>query len=150
MKNLPALLDQLAAAIPQLDTRKTAVSAVAVGWHIEHTLLTINRIAGALQASDPAQYRPAWSWLRLLVFGLGKFPRGRAQAPQAVLPGTYDAASLGAHVARTQATLALLPMLAADRYFSHPYFGDLQLQSTGRFLEIHTRHHLAIIRDILA
>ena len=150
MKNLSALLDRLATAIPQLDARNVAVSAVPVGWHIEHTLLVINRIADTLQASDPAQYRYTWRWPRLLVFALGKIPRGRAQAPPVVLPGTYDAASLRAHVACTQATLARLPTLGADCYFTHPYFGDLRLQSTGRFLEIHTRHHLAIIRDIVA
>jgi hypothetical protein len=35
-------------------------------------------------------------------------------------------------------------------YFNHPVFGILNRNRSLRFLKIHTRHHLRIIRDIVA
>jgi hypothetical protein len=42
-----------------------------------------------------------------------------------------------------------LELVSRDHFFEHPYFGKLKLKETIRFLEIHTQHHLDIIRDII-
>ena len=34
-------------------------------------------------------------------------------------------------------------------YFKHPIFNMLTKKQTLRFLEMHTKHHLKIVRDIL-
>jgi hypothetical protein len=39
--------------------------------------------------------------------------------------------------------------MSSDKYFDHPYFGNLRLNKTIKFLEIHTKHHLEIINDII-
>ena len=41
-----------------------------------------------------------------------------------------------------------LETLNANSYFKHPYFGDLNLKKTLWFLNLHTNHHLKIIKDI--
>jgi hypothetical protein len=43
-----------------------------------------------------------------------------------------------------------LETISKDRYFTHPFFGDLTLNQTINFLEIHTKHHLEIIEDIIS
>jgi hypothetical protein len=45
-------------------------------------------------------------------------------------------------------SLVDLETLNANSYFTHPYFGDLNLKKTIWFLNLHTNHHLKIIKDI--
>jgi hypothetical protein len=42
-----------------------------------------------------------------------------------------------------------LEHLDAKSNFMHPYFGQLNLKQTKKFLALHTKHHLKIIDDIL-
>lgn len=46
-------------------------------------------------------------------------------------------------------TLKELFSLNQNQYFSHYIFGILNRDKTLRFIEIHTNHHLKIVRDIL-
>jgi hypothetical protein len=79
-----------------------------------------------------------------------KIPRGRAKSPDVVEPkGTITKESLQSHLDKTYAHLTSIPKIGNDQYFEHPIFGHLKLKDTLVFLEIHTRHHLQIIEDIL-
>jgi hypothetical protein len=42
-----------------------------------------------------------------------------------------------------------LDSIGAGHYFSHPYFGDTKKKDVIPFLEMHTDHHLKIIKEIL-
>jgi hypothetical protein len=151
MTQLETLLQQLEQSIARHETLNQAVSQASVGWHIEHTLLTLNGIQQVLAASDPARYRWRFSLGRLVFFTFKRIPRGRAKSPEVVLPkGPISAETLTAHLARTRAMLPRLAALPAGSYFHHPYFGNLRRDQALQFLEIHTRHHVAIIADILA
>ena len=83
-----------------------------------------------------------------------RFPRGRAQAPDRVLPDDRpDRDTLTSSLARSRAKLAdleaILPSLDehAGR-LPHPFFGDLNAAEWLRSVRVHSEHHLGIIREI--
>ena len=125
------------------------ISKASVGWHIEHTLLSINRIIMSLQKSDPSEYRWEFKLNRLIIFSLKTIPRGKAKSPRAVLPENFSHESLKAHLQKTQQNVRLMEEIAANKFFVHPYFGSLNLKNAKKFIEIHTNHHLKIIHDII-
>ena len=43
-----------------------------------------------------------------------------------------------------------LELISEDHFFEHPYFGNMKKRPTVHFLEIHTKHHIKIIREIVA
>ncbi len=146
---LGKLLEETGSFIPQPDLLNEKVSSGSVGWHIEHSFLTNDVIIEALKRSDPGLYKPSFSISRLYVFTLKKIPRGRAQSPKSVRPkGIITVESLDQHFRFTLEKIKELPEIPTGRFFKHPMFGMLKLKPALRFLEIHTRHHLEIIRDI--
>ncbi len=150
MNQIEKQLLELEAKIEQTGILTSSISASSVGWHIEHTLLTINAIIEALKRSDPSQYKWEFSFPKILVFTLNKIPRGRAKAPGQVQPKiNFDRATLAAHIEKTRTHLKELDSVSANHYFEHPYFGKLNLKPTLKFLGIHTQHHIDIINDII-
>lgn len=149
MKYLDTLLDRLESKIPFLETTNQEISRTNVGWHIEHCLLTISGVTNFLVQSNPKDYKWNFSLIRILVLFRKKIPRGRAKAPKLVIPDdNLTQESLQTHVSRTRNAIKELGLLSKDHYFKHPYFGNLKLEQTICFLEIHTQHHLSIIDDI--
>ena len=150
MNHLRHLLNELEIKIAKEDAINAAVSKSSVGWHIEHSLLTINMIIEALKKSDPISYQWKFSFIKTLVFTLNKIPRGRAKAPGIVQPkNTFTVETLKKHLDQTKEKLGEFATLQPNNYFEHPFFGKLKLKPTIKFLKIHTRHHLAIINDII-
>ncbi len=150
MKELQKLLDQLETQIIHFDKSKFSISKSNVGWHIEHTLLTLSAITNSLANSNPKDYKWKFNFIRVIVLTMKKIPRGRANAPKVVQPKeNYNIDSLKLHLSKTKATIEELNSMAENKYFKHPVFGNIKLKQTIRFLEIHTRHHLDIIKDIL-
>ena len=149
MSKIENQLSKLESKISSESILNPAISKSPVGWHIEHTLLTINRIIEALQYSNPNNYKWRFNFTKLIVFAIKKIPRGRAKSPDVVVPKVYNAESLSLHVQRTKNKITELDKLTNDKYFHHPFFGDLRLKQAITFLEIHTNHHLKIINDIL-
>lgn len=127
------------------------ISKSPVGWHIEHTLLTINKIITAIENSNPAEYKKSkFSFAKLFVFTFQKIPRGRIQAPDSVRPvNIVTDESLKNHFSASYLAVKRLRDLKKDNYFVHPFFGKLNLKPAIKFMRIHTRHHLHIINDIL-
>lgn len=151
MNKLENLITELETNIPFFEMTNPVISAGSVGWHIEHTLLTLNGISTLLIQSDPAEYKWRFKLGRLLIFSLKKIPRGRAKSPEIVMPkGNIDQAKLEALLFDTRNKCNQLAFLPANKFFEHPYFGKLKLKQTITFLEIHTNHHLEIIQDIVS
>jgi hypothetical protein len=144
------MVDKLALEIPNAAKQRTAVSEAAVGWHVEHSLLVITQIIEGIKRSDPSKYKWTFNLSRFIVLGLNKIPRGKANAPDSVLPkDSLNEAFLLESIAKTKLALQELTNCEKNNYFIHPYFGQLNLPATIRFFEVHTYHHLKIIRDIL-
>jgi len=150
MKNLEKLLDQLESRISLFEKENIAISKSNVGWHIEHSLLTLNGVTKFLVHSNPKDYKWKFNFIRILVLKTRKIPRGRAKAPKVVVPTiTIDELSLLNHITQTRNSLLELEIISKDHYFEHPFFGKIKRNDTIRFLEIHTNHHLKIIEDII-
>ena len=149
MQKLINLVDELASYIPQLEARNEAVSASSVGWQIEHSLLVISSVIEGVKRSDPSKYKWSFKPIKYLIFWRGKIPRGKSRAPKFVTPDTFTAESLLKHIDQCRAKVMELDSIGAGHYFSHPYFGDTKKKDVIPFLEMHTDHHLKIIKDIL-
>jgi hypothetical protein len=150
MQKLYTFLDELEGSIPHQSFTVTGVSSASVGWHIEHSLLVLDTSVKALHKSNPAEYKSAFSFWKTVTFLAGRFPRGRGKAPQVVQPTTdINEASLINHLMETKARINGLSSLTNRHFMKHPYFGHLKRSEAMRFMELHTAHHLKIIRDIL-
>ena len=150
MENLPTLLNQLESKIPYRNKNKLTVSQASVGWHIEHSLLVITEVIQALLNSIPGNYKPAFSWKRIFIYSIGKIPRGKAKAPRFVLPeAEVNLERIKSNFAVAKIKIVELSELNKKSFFKHPYFGNLNLKQSRTLLNIHTKHHLKIIEDII-
>jgi len=149
MSNFKTLLNQLESHIVDFEKTNVAISQSSIGWHIDHSLMVINGIIDQLKKSNPEQYKWRLNWNRIFIQSINKIPRGKAKAPKVVQPlKTATAALLISKLEIAKNSLVDLETLNANSYFTHPYFGDLNLKNTLWFLNLHTNHHLKIIKDI--
>ena len=115
-----------------------------------HSLLVIQKITETIQTSNPLEYHWSFNFKRMYFFLKNGFPRGRAKAPGVVIPSpNLTADQLMESITKTKLALASLHHATARQYFTHPFFGDLNLKPAIWFLKLHTKHHLKIIEDIL-
>ena len=150
MNPLLPLLHQLENHISNFEKTNPKVSNSTVGWQIDHCLLVINGIIGQIEISDPLKYQPKWTFPKFMVFTTGKIPRGKAKAPKVVIPTQVATQEeLFAKLAAAKNNVLKLDSFSENQFFNHPYFKDLNVKQTKKFLTIHTKHHLKIIEDIL-
>ena len=149
MSNLKTLVNQLESHIVDFKKTNVAISQSSIGWHIDHSLMVINGIIDQLKKSNPEQYKWQFNWNRIFIQSINKIPRGKAKAPKVVQPlEPATATLLISKLEIAKNSLVDLETLNANSYFTHPYFGDLNLKKTLWFLNLHTNHHLKIIKDI--
>lgn len=151
MQELHKLLNQLESDISSFDKVNLAVSSGSVGWHIEHSLNTIDQIVTACKNSNPSNYQWRFNFNRFLILILAKkIPRGKAKAPKIVRPeGEISSETLGLSLSKVKENLMDWKDLDKNTHFPHPFFGILNKKETANFLALHTKHHLMIIDDIL-
>ena len=151
MKSLLALINELETRLPFIEQKKESVSQVTVGWHLEHSLLALIKMISAVEQSNPADYKWKFSVKRSVVFALGKFPRGRAKAPESVKPGEeITRSNIIGLIAKAKQKAELFEKLSKDKFFKHPVFGDVRVKQARRIITIHTHHHIKIINDIIS
>jgi hypothetical protein len=137
---LEKLLNQLEENIANCATLNQVISNATIGWHIEHSLLTINGIIEVLKKVEPNNYKWKFNLIRIVILATKKIPRGKAKSPESVVPkGSASRDVLTSNIYATQQKIEELNSL-----------GKLNLRHAIKFLEIHTRHHLDIIEEILA
>jgi hypothetical protein len=149
MRNLEGPLSDLYTYIAQEEKINQSISSVNVGWHIEHSLLVIIKIIETVSKSDPNNYEWKFSLPRAVVFTLNKFPRGKGKAPEVVKPKQIDKTDYDALFAEAKQALTRLKNVDKNQFFLHPFFGNLNKKNTFIMLDIHTKHHLKIIREII-
>lgn len=147
---LEKLLNQFELRIPLFAKENSEISKANVGWHIEHSLLTIMGVTKVVLRSNPINYKWRFKLSRLLIFTFGKITRGKAKAPEVVVPkNDISKSQLLLNLELTKKLILELKSISNDHYFEHPYLGKLKKKNAIRFLEIHTKHHLKIIEDIV-
>jgi len=129
---------------------KTEVSAKGVDWHIDHSLKVLNGVSKSLKRSDPSEYKRQFNLLRSIVFAFQIIPKGKGRAPKTVVnDGEILEKDLYLQLKEAKEQLMELEDISEKSFFKHPYFGLLSLKMSMQFLNIHTRHHIKIIRDII-
>ena len=151
MQELHKLLDQLESDISSFDKVNLTVSSGSVGWHIAHSLKTIDQIVTACKHSNPTEYQWHFNFKRFLIMSVAKkIPRGKARAPKIVRPeGDIDTESLALSLEKVRENIMDWKSLDKNVHFPHPFFGVLNKKETEKFLILHTKHHKMIIDDIL-
>jgi hypothetical protein len=143
-------LNELEQQLSERDRINPDVSKVDVAWHIDHTLKTINRIYDSLHSSDPSKYKWRPNVGRTFVFTSGSIPRGRGKSPSVVVPpDTITTENILHQLETARKKMRTINALEPKSNFTHPYFGQLNRNDSKKFIQIHTIHHLKIIRDIL-
>lgn len=136
--------------IPFRDSLNLTVSKVGVDWHLYHLLLTVNEVYSEMEASNPMAYKPQFNMGRKMMFTMNRIPRGRAESPDIVRPPVLiSLKQLEEQLVLANLRISKFDSLPLDAHFSHPYVGTLNRKRAKKFLDIHTHHHLEIIRDIL-
>lgn len=151
MQELHKLLAQLESDIACFDKVNLAVSSGSVGWHMAHSLKTIDQIFSACKHSNPTEYQWRFNFKRLLIMSImKKFPRGKAKAPKIVRPeGDISPETLSLDFVKVRKNLNDWDKLDKNAHFPHPFFGMLNKKKTETFLVLHTKHHVMIVKDIL-
>ena len=149
MRDLNQPLSDLRSFVAQAEKENSEVSSVNVGWHIEHSLLVIVRMIDALGRSDPKEYRWNFNLLRTILFMRNRFPRGKGKAPEEVKPKQFEPVDYDTLFRKAENAMERLRAAQPDQYFKHAMFGNLNRENTSTLLDIHTRHHLMIIKDIV-
>lgn len=150
MKELNDLLLQIENNIPHWEKQNTTISQATVGWQLDHSLLVINGIIAQLSKCNPDNYKWQFNLNRIYMQCRNTIPRGKAKAPKQVRPlDAIAVADLQNKLALAKSNIALLEKLHKNSFFTHPYFGNLNLKAAIWFLKLHTRHHLKIVNDII-
>ena len=110
----------------------------------------IINITNALEQSDPSDYSLNFNLSRTFVFTAGDFPRGVAQAPASVTPPeVISDQALIDQLNLVREKVVAIQSLDPNASFDHMEFGLLNRNQAARLIEVHTDHHIKIIRDIL-
>lgn len=132
------------------ELRNDKVSKSDIAWQIDHSLRVIIGVVNTLKSSNPTEYKKTFSFKKIVVYTLGFIPRGKGKAPKAVRtfePITENDLINLLKLARK--SIAEIETLPSNRFFKHPYFGDLKLKEALYFIKLHTKHHIKIIEDIV-
>lgn len=144
------LIEEVELNIKNRDRKNTAISQVDVAWQLDHILKVINRVSDTLLKSNPVDYKSNINAGRVFTLTGGYIPRGVAQSPKVVRPPeVISTKDLYAQIQEARDYIQQIKSLPKNANFTHFAFGQMDKGQTIRFLEVHTKHHLKIVRDIL-
>jgi hypothetical protein len=149
-KSLVPYIKKLEHYLSVKDKRKASISTSDVAWQIDHSLKVVNLVSDTLLKSNPEDYKSNFNKWRLLLFTIGYFPRGKVKAPKFVKPPEIiTLEDLNEQIKLAYQNIDKLKSAHKHVHFKHFIFGELHKKRAIRFLQLHTNHHLKIIRDIL-
>lgn len=139
-----------------LHTVAPSTSAWNVGQHLEHLLLADRKIFEIWKKIERGAMPSAEgniSFVGRIALFVGRIPRGRGRAPEALCPETVDGAGLVTGLEDMREEISELekdlPIHETSSWRApHPVFGPLSPTQWLRFIDIHHQHHLKIVQDI--
>jgi len=144
------VIKELESYLTVKDKRNDSVSTSDIAWQIDHSLKVFNLVSETLFNSNPELHSSKFNKWRLLCFTLGYFPRGKVRAPKFVRPPEIiSKKDLESQLQVAYQNINNIKSANENAHFKHFIFGVLNKNRTIRFLQLHTNHHLKIIRDIL-
>ena len=147
---LLSLIKELESYIAVKNKRNDSLSTSDIAWQIDHSLKVFNLVSDTFVNSDPNLHSSKFNKWRLLCFTLGYFPRGKVKAPKFVRPPeVISIEDLKLQLQLAYHNVEDIKTAVENAHFKHFIFGVLNKNRTIRFLQLHTNHHLKIIRDIL-
>ena len=143
-------LSELESYIPQLEKTNSKITHSNVGWQIDHSLRVIRAVGKQLEISNPNEFKSTFSFGKFIIMTTKHIPRGKAKAPKSVQnESPITEVSIREFLEKTKEQVLKINHLDKNNHFPHPYFGKMNKKEAIRFIEIHTEHHLKIIRDML-
>ena len=136
--------------VPERDVA-APFSKWSVGAHVEHCALASTSMVRALAdnaGAPPPRGLNRPFLMRSVILWTGWLPRGRAEAPEFVLPKSTTEGDLRDALARSLEAIDRLAEAPPDAWMRHFALGAMRRDAVLRFLHVHNRHHLKIIRDI--
>lgn len=89
--------------------------------------------------------------MRQIILLTGIIPRGRGKSPNAATPNEQTTESeLRELLAETNQSVQKAAESDCDCWWEHFAFGIMKRDAALKFVEIHNKHHLKIISDILS
>jgi hypothetical protein len=144
-------LNKLNNYIPRCSVKNDKVSKWSVGMQIEHCLLGTRGICSALVNSKPYTGKIKKGFVRRLILLTGIIPRGRGKSPTAVIPNDQTTESaLRELLAEASLSAQKAAESDCDCWWKHFAFGVMKRDEALKFVEIHNKHHLKIVSDILS
>lgn len=148
--SLEKKLELMESYIPNFEKSNSKISKVSVGWHLDHSLKVVNGVINTMKTSDISLYENNFTFLGKVFFMIGHFPKGRAKAPKRVLPPAVILQDdILLQINKAKERIHQISSLDDNAYFQHPIFGNINKTRALRFLEIHTNHHLKIVKSIV-
>ena len=163
-KRLAGVLEAVERSIDEhgekLDRAEPEVSNWTIGQQFDHLLRATEHNLKAVRLIERGDDERLNSEPRTRaaggLFSKGSIPRGIAEAPESVQPDSSpkleELTARLAAVRELEAAFDTSPdhWARVDQKLDHPSLGPLDPEEWLRFAEIHTAHHLEIIRDIAA
>ncbi len=143
-------IEELKSYLPQAEVLKNDISLGKVGWHIHHCFGVMNWAGLSLMRSKPEEFKTTFNLKRAYVFGIGKFPRGKVKVPRnSIQSPDVTLELIEKEIKTAERILEKMEHLPKNSFMKHPIFGEINLKQSKRFIQVHNKHHLKIIRDIL-
>jgi len=143
-------LQQVENYLPLFEKSNDEVSEAPVKWHLLHALKVINATYNEALSSKSANYNRASNFKWWYVSTFGKIPRGTVRAPDTMNP-SFDIkkTEIISELNIVKVNLKNWDSLQKNNFYDHAILLNLNKRKLKRFLKVHTKHHLKIIRDIV-
>ena len=143
-------LADLRSVVPEASVVVPAVSKWSAGMHVQHVCLAMIAVCQSLVGSAPPPPPSRFSLVTSAIFLTGRIPRGRGKSPDRAIPAEgVSREELESMLTECERWLEEARQVSEDHWYRHFAFGVLDRDRTLRFIGIHNRHHLRIVREIL-
>ena len=144
-------LTSLSILSDKYNVKSESVSQWSIALHVDHLLKVNNKILDRIEKSEPTEEAVPLSLIGRIVLITNYIPRGKAKAPEFVMPEQKSPEELLKFIAQTQDRFKGFSEENLNKkiIFNHHMLGGMNPKQWMRFAYVHQNHHLKIIKEIL-